>query len=156
MNCPVALQSTRAGPELTSAMSVVWISTLMTRDFGVGVAAITYLFGSHFSHRLSCTQGSFRSCSGFSVTVSGCSVREGGMGIISFSGSKTENLLYTGSVLDPRSLPTNLHTSTLSHPPPCQSTHSAHLHNTLQQTRCLCTPHVISAHTALHPIINNM
>src|SRR3979490_3272257 len=97
MNCPVALQSTRAGPELTSAMSVVWISTLMTRDFGVGVAAITYLFGSRFSHRLIHTQGSFGSCSGFSVTVSGCSVREGGMGIISFSGSKTENLLYTGS-----------------------------------------------------------
>jgi hypothetical protein len=30
MNCPVAPQSTSAGPDLTSAVSVVWTSTLMT------------------------------------------------------------------------------------------------------------------------------
>src|SRR3979490_965001 len=36
------------------------------------------------------------------------------------------------------------------------STHSAHLHNTPQQTCLLRAPHVISTHTVLRPIIDNV
>ena len=46
----MAPQSTNAGSDFTSAVSVVCISTFMTRDFAPGVEATTYLLGSCFSH----------------------------------------------------------------------------------------------------------
>ena len=50
MNWEVAPQSINAGPDLTSPVSVVWISTLTTSDLGPGVDAIMYLQGSLLSH----------------------------------------------------------------------------------------------------------
>ena len=69
----------------------------MIRDFGLGVAATTYFFGSRLSHFRSCTWGCFGVDSIFCATMCGCSFWRYGEGVISLSISKQENRLCTGS-----------------------------------------------------------
>ena len=94
MNWLVAPQSMSVGPDLTSAVSVIWISTLMTRDLA---AAITYCFGRCFSHWWRQSRWGVGVDFDFSVTLTGDSAwREGGGGF-SFFTSRQANWLCTGS-----------------------------------------------------------